>query len=262
MQETSGAIRQVPRRVVIFLALNAGQTGLVTDWRGEVDTWWAGVLGVPLAGVRAGGAHAVSLDHVGIVAVDGAAAPLGYGPAAEIPVLRAAMARADRETLLRGDDLAAALAPRAGRVLGPAWYGYATTDTLGGAGSPAVRPLGEPDLPLLARLHEQVPAAERDESGTTALPAWGYVDDGALLAVACLGSWRQMPTIGVLTHPRARGRGLAGMVVTAAAREGLRRRAVVQYRARRANAVSISVARRSGFAHYCDALVIELRPGV
>jgi Acetyltransferase (GNAT) family len=233
----------------------------VADWKSEVDTWWAGMLGVPLAAIRAGGAHAVSLDNVGIVAVDGAAAPLGYGPANVIPVVRAAMARADVEALLHGGHLAAAL-PRAGRVLGPAWYGYATAESLQDAGSPAVRPLGEPDLPLLARLHEQVPAAEREESGTTGLPAWGYVDDGRLLAVACLGSWRQMPTISVLTHPGARRRGLAAMVVTAAAREGLRRRAVVQYRARSANTASISVARRSGFTHYCDALVIELRGGV
>jgi RimJ/RimL family protein N-acetyltransferase len=234
----------------------------VADWKREVDTWWAGVLGVPLDAMRAGGAHAVSLDHVGIVAIDGAEAPLGYGPANMIPVVRAAMAQADPHTLLEGDALAAALAPRAGRLLGPAWYGYATAQSLAEAGSPAVRPLGEPDLPLLARLHEQVPAAEREESGTAALPAWGYVDNGALLAVACLGSWRQMPTIGVLTHPGARRQGLATMVVTAATREGLRRRAVVQYRARCANTASISVARRSGFTHYCDALVIELRSGV
>jgi hypothetical protein len=235
-----------------------GQTGQVTDWLGEVDTWWAGVLGVPLAAMRAGGAHAVNLDHAGIVAVDGAAAPLGYGPMDVVPLLRSAMARTDRETLLQGNQLAAALAPRSGRVLGPAWYGYATAESLEDAGNPAVRPLSEPDVPLLARLHEQVPAAEREESGTTGLPAWGYVDDGTLLAVACLGSWRQMPTIGVLTHPNARRRGLAAMVVTAAAREGLRRRAVVQYRAWCANTASISVARRSGFTHYCDALVIDL----
>jgi hypothetical protein len=66
-----------------------------------------------------------------------------------------------------------------------------------------------------------------------------------------------MPSIGVLTHPGARRKGLAVLVVTAAAREGLRRRSVVQYRAWRTNTASISVAGRSGFAHYCDALVIE-----
>jgi len=115
-------------------------------------------------------------------------------------------------------------------VLGPAWYGYATADSLAPLDSPAVRPLTTADLPLLARPHEQV-RAEREESGTTGLPAFGYIDDGALLAIACLSMWKDMPTIGVLTHPQARRQCLAGQVVTAAAREGLNRRPVVQYRA-------------------------------
>jgi predicted GNAT family acetyltransferase len=72
--------------------------------------------------------------------------------------------------------------------------------------------------------------------------------------------WHEMPTIGVLTHPLARGRGLAGLVVTAAAREGLTRRSVVQYRAWRRNTASITVAVRCGFTHYCDGLVIHLTP--
>ncbi len=62
-----------------------------------------------------------------------------------------------------------------------------------------MRPLREQDLPLLAGLHEETPRAERAESGTTGLPAFGYSDDGELLAVACLGMWQGMPTIGVLT---------------------------------------------------------------
>ncbi len=127
--------------------------------------------------------------------------------------------------------------------------------------STAVRPLAAADLPLLARQsHEQTPPAQREESGTTGLPAFGYLEDGALLAVACLGTWQQMPTIGVLTHPRARRRGLAHAVVAAAAREGLNRRPVVQYRAWRANTASLAVAAKTGFTHYCDGLVIHLSP--
>src|SRR5713226_9139649 len=121
-----------------------------------------------------------------------------------------------------------------------------------------VRPLTRADLPLLARLHEQTPPAERDESGTTGLPAFGCLEDDDLLSVACLGMWREMPTIGVLTHPRARRRGVAQAVVAAAAREGLTRRPVVQYRAWRVNAASVTVAVKAGFSHYCDGLLIEL----
>ena len=52
-------------------------------------------------------------------------------------------------------------------------------------------------------------------------------------------------------------------MIAAAAQAGLGRRAVVQYRAWRANTASIAVARRAGFAHYCDGLVIDLddQPG-
>jgi len=119
--------------------------------------------------------------------------------------------------------------------------------------------LEERDLAALDALHQQTSTAEREESGTTGLPAFGIFGDARqLLAVACLGVWKDMPTIGVLTHPSARGQGLARRVVAAAAQQGLRHRTVVQYRARVRNTTSISVARRSGFRHYCDGLVIDL----
>ena len=230
------------------------------DWRADVDHWWAGVLRVPAAAVRAGGVFTLGhVNHVGVVAIEGAAAPIVYGPAQVLPALHEAM-QASHGDLAEGHHLAAALAPLASRVQGPAWYGYATAQTLGPAASQVVRPLSEPDLPLLAALHERTSPAEREESGTTGLPAYGYLDDGELQAVACLGIWHGMPTIGVLTDPRAHGRGLASLVVTAAAREGLSRRPVVQYRAWRRNTASIAVAVRCGFTHYCDGLVIDLGP--
>ena len=233
----------------------------MTGWRDEVDRWWAQVLGVPAAAIRAGGVFPASrFDRVGIVAVAGAAAPLAYGPADTRPALHAMLARARSSGALEADHLAKPLGPRASRVLGPAWYGYTTARSLVAPRSTTVRPLTAADLPLLALLHEQTPPAQREESGTTGLPAFGYLEDGALMAVACLGMWQQMPTIGVLTHPRARRRGLAHAVVAAAAREGLHRRPVVQYRARRANTASLAVAARTGFIHYCDGLVIDLSP--
>jgi GNAT superfamily N-acetyltransferase len=230
------------------------------DWRAYVDRWWADVLHVPALAVRAGGVYAVDhVDHVGVVAVDGAAAPLVYGPPEVVPALEAAV-RADCSDLIEGSRIAAELGQRRSQLLGPAWYGYATAQTLGP--SPIdVRPLQEPDLPLLAALHERTPDTEREESGTTGLPAFGYIDDGELQAVACLGMWHAMPTIGVLTDPLRRGRGLAGMVVTAAAREALNWRAVVQYRAWRRNTASIAVAIRCGFTHYCNGLVVHLAQG-
>ena len=74
----------------------------MADGRGEADRWWAGLLRVPETAMRAGGVFAAShLDHAGVVAVDGAAAPVVYGPADVIPLLRAATARAeDRKSVV------------------------------------------------------------------------------------------------------------------------------------------------------------------
>ena len=244
---------------------------MMTDWQSEVGAWWSERLGLPPPALRAGGIYLVpGSDHVGVMAVTGAARPLGYGPARALPALRRVIS--DSPGLRGADDdlqppgplaalaarVSAALGASAGAVIGPAWYGYCTAASLVPQPSPAVRALSPADLPLLARLHDQTPAAQRDESGTTGLPAFGYFDQDGLLAVACLGVWHEMPTLGVLTHPRHRGQGLARGVVAAAARAGLSRRAVVQYRAWRVNAASIAVARRTGFAHYCDGVVIDL----
>lgn len=244
----------------------------MTDWRSEVSSWWAQRLGLPRAALHAGGIYGAAVSgHVGLMAVTGADQPLGYGPAWALPALRRVMTGLPAGPLPAGGDLLpggplaiaaarviAALSARPSDVIGPAWYGYVTAGALTPGRSPAVRPLSPADLPLLRRLHEQTPPGERDESGTTGLPAFGYLEGNDLLAVACLGTWHGMPTLGVLTHPGHRGRGLARAVVAAAAQAGLEHRDVVQYRAWRANAASIAVARRAGFAHYCDGLIIDL----
>jgi hypothetical protein len=94
------------------------------------------MLRVPETAIRAGGVFAAShLYHVGVLAVDGPAAPVVHGPADVVPLLRAAAARAGRAALLQGDHLAGALGARAGQLRGPAWYGYPTAGTLAQAGS-------------------------------------------------------------------------------------------------------------------------------
>lgn len=95
-------------------------------------------------------------------------------------------------------------------------------------------------------------------------PAWyGYADragllDGILRAAANLGQWRSMPSLGVLTHPAYRGRGLGRQVVRAAAHRALIDAPHVQYRAWSTNAASIAVAERVGFAFYARAAVVDI----
>jgi len=229
------------------------------DWRLYADDWWSDVLRVPRHAIRDGGVHATHhLDHVGVISVREAVAPLVYGPPELLPLLHAKWSNAATLPML-ARSLSDGLGSRARRVLGPAWYGYTDATSVAVSDIDSVRALEERDLAALDALHQQTPTAEREESGTTGLPAFGiFGDDRQLLAVACLGVWNDMPTIGVLTHPSARGQGLARRVVAAAAQQGLRHRTVVQYRARVRNTTSISVAQRSGFRHYCDGLVIDL----
>ena len=62
---------------------------MMTDWQSEVGGWWAERLGLPPAALRSGGIYLVpGSDHVGVLAVTGAARPLGYGPARALPALR------------------------------------------------------------------------------------------------------------------------------------------------------------------------------
>src|SRR5262249_27864985 len=82
----------------------------------EVDDWWAGLLRLPAAAVRAGGVFPLGhVDHAGVVAVEGACAPIVYGPPGVLPALHAAVRAGGGELAGgRAGELAAALGARAG----------------------------------------------------------------------------------------------------------------------------------------------------
>jgi GNAT superfamily N-acetyltransferase len=225
------------------------------SWQMRVDRWWADILGLPVVAVESGGLFAIDdIDHVGVLEVPGRASLVYASP----DVAAVLEGERTRPGVGVGQAAVGVLGGRVTRVVGPTWYGYATAHALTGSyAGVGVRELTSGDLDALAELHEQTPREEVNESGTDELPAFGIFDDSRLIAVACLKSWHQMPTIAVLTHPDYRGRGLATHVVAAAARAGLQHRSEVQYRAFHANAASIAVARSGGFRHYGDLTVIE-----
>lgn len=170
-----------------------------------------------------------------------------------------------QEGLRRGDEQAAASGRTAVAGMAPGRpavaYPYQAGPRTRRARSPgtAASPLactGPAPWPSSCRLRRtgRLPAGPY----TDGLPAFGYFDAGDLMAVVWLGTWHAMPTIGVLTHPHARGRGLARAVVTAATREGLKNRPLVQYRAWRVNSASLRVAEHTGFTHFCESLIIDV----
>jgi GNAT superfamily N-acetyltransferase len=212
------------------------------------------MLRLPVEAIESGGRFALDhLDHVGVLEVPGRR-PLLYAPPAVVAALDGVPRSRDATIVAATVDV---LADRVARVLGPTWFGYATAQSLADTGT-AVRELTVADLDALADLHRATPREQVDESGTDGLPAFGVFEGGRLVAVACLKAVYEMPTIAVLTHPAARGRGLARQVVATAARAALEQRPEVQYRAWRENYASIAVGRACGFAHYGDGCLIYL----
>ncbi len=106
-------------------------------------------MGVPAAAVRAGGVFALGhVDHAELMPsrrrrTDRAQARPGAAPTAR-------GSSGQRRRPGHGHALALASGPLGSRVLGPAWYGYVTVQTLDLPSGQAVRPLRESDLPLLA----------------------------------------------------------------------------------------------------------------
>jgi len=87
-----------------------GRLSGVADWHGETDQWWAETLGLPTGAMHAGGVFPAShFDHVGIVAVAGAAAPVVYGPPSARPALRHMLEHTPSAGALDAGHLAALL---------------------------------------------------------------------------------------------------------------------------------------------------------
>ncbi len=110
-------------------------------------------------------------------------------------------------------------------------------------------------------LRTAVPPAEWLESGFGGPvgETFALVEDGAICAAANLTDWADEPAdVGVLVHPRARGRGLAAVVGAAATRRAVRACGRARWRAFETNRTSRGVARRLGFVEYGRGLVVRL----
>jgi len=94
---------------------SAGQTHVVDNWRSEVAQWWADVLLLPTAVLRAGGVFADSHhSHVGVIAIARAIAPVVYGPAGTLPALRRMLEQASTARVIDPARLSAELGRQAG----------------------------------------------------------------------------------------------------------------------------------------------------
>ena len=156
---------------------------------------------------------------------------------------------------------AGALGPRFARVVGPAWLGYADASDFRPAPELGARALAPADEPALRALEAAVGAMAWEHAGIVYGQEllFGAFAGDVLVAAAAIDRWRgNLGHLGIVAHPAHRGRGFATAAASAATREGLARGLTMQYRTLVANAPSVAVGRKLGYAPYATTLAVRL----
>jgi GNAT superfamily N-acetyltransferase len=231
------------------------------------DEWWARELGCGAHELRPRSAR-VQGHAGGLVGQDGiwilvaGPAPVVSLPRALLPVLGERARWWSRQTVEDPRALLEELAPTVpARIIGPAFIGYASEDSLRGAGGPQARLLSAADREAVARLRETFAPEEWEEGGTDAeqSPAFGAFDAGGeLRALAGYERWDRIAHISIACAAGFRNRGFGASAVTRAAEHALSRGLVPQYRALRSNAPSLRVAAKLGFQEYGFSMLLRL----
>lgn len=149
------------------------------------------------------------------------------------------------------------------RIVGPAFIGYATEDTLCVPASPSSRQLTESDADAVARLRAVCPPEDWQHGGTDLrkVPAFGAYDEtGELAALAGYEIWAgRIAHISIVTATGRRNRGFGSSAVAMAATHALNAGLLPQYRTLASNASSMRVAERLGFKEY--GFSVAVTPG-
>ena len=232
-----------------------------------VDAYWGGQLGC--APARLHEEAPVLLSHAGELADYrgaymmrfGGAAPVISLPPAHVDSLGPRLAAAARESLDADGRWSEILGPLLDRMVGPAWVGYASAETLRHVAAEAeTRLLTTADAPHVERLGR---AATPDEwDNIASLPRAGVMvgafADGELAAIAGYEVWGEsIAHVAVLTHPAHRGRALGRAAAGSVAAVALERGLVPQYRSLMSNRASLAVAAALGFEGYATSLALR-----
>ncbi|MDF1701841.1 MAG: GNAT family N-acetyltransferase [Planctomycetota bacterium] len=235
------------------------------------DRWWAGDFACRPEALRP------EIPHVQAHAGRMTAAPgiwiLLVGPAPLVSAPSAAVdSIADRA---RGWSRARVMDPAAlakdvehlevGTIVGPAFIGYGTAETLDLAQARGARVLTPTDEAAVARLRAACAdeAWEHGGSDARAVPTFGCFDErGELLALAGYRTWAQeIAHLSIVAAPEHQGRGHASSAVACAAQHALEAGLLPQYRTLAANAPSMGIARKLGFECYGYSVFIRLGAG-
>jgi GNAT superfamily N-acetyltransferase len=186
-------------------------------------------------------------------------------PTRLIPAARAALAAAPADSALDPTSWVAELGEQLERIVGPSYQGYLDRSRFLPAASLldySARPLAPEQRPALAVLAQASgaeawahSAIQRDHD-----PIFAVVDAaGAIKAAASITSDPAgIASMGVITHPAARGRGYGRAVVSALTAWALERGFTPHYQTLRANSPSVAIARALGYQDVATALALRL----
>ncbi|MDJ0523201.1 MAG: GNAT family N-acetyltransferase [Planctomycetota bacterium] len=233
------------------------------------DRWWARDFACRPEALRPARTHVQAhagsmIDATGIWILVVGPAPLVSLPQAAYDTL-AERARDWSPALVEDPAaLTAAIAPRrAEKIIGPAFIGYGTSDTLDLTPASRARPLTPADDEAVAALRAACSEEAWDHGGTDphAVPAFGCFDErGRLMALAGYKTWGEaIAHIAIVSAPEHRGRGLGTAAVACAAQHAISTGLLPQYRTLAANAPSMGIARKLGFERYGFSVFVRLR---
>jgi len=237
----------------------------------KVDVYWARHLGCAPAQLHADEPvllpHAAELaDYAGAYMMQfDRAAPVISLPPSQLTSLGPRLAVAARESLAADGRWGEILGTLLDRIVGPAWVGYASSETLRHfTADVETRLLTPDDAAHVDRLGRACTAD--DWENVVSLPRAGvavgaFAEGGELAAIAGYEVWGEsIAHVSVLTHPAHRGRVLGRAVVGAVAAVALERGLVPQYRSLMANRASLAVAAALRFEGYATSLALRFTP--
>ena len=186
---------------------------------------------------------------------------LVYAPSTHQATARQFLSAAPPEDVFSAESCLKIAGAEGQAVLGPSWHGFVDVGHLRAAEGAAGERI-ECDDPELEELHWACGEEEWSEAGFTHLEGrvYGLRLHGGMAAAANMTDYRGMRAdVGVITHPRFRGRGLARRLVSHMTAEQLPTVGVVRYRALQTNLASLAVASSLGFIGRGENLAIRLK---
>ncbi len=238
-------------------------------WRETVDRNWAYFFGLEPNDVRIPGIRVVTdapgLDgYRGIYLLRiGDACLVGAPPDLRREIEDRTGDRGPDELFTR-ESAAGLLRPRAGLVLGPSIHSYVDAETFVPAAPCEARRLGPEHARALGDLQAAVPDDQWAEGGFVPIveDLWGIFEEGTLVCAGNMSDFADAPAdVGLVTHPNARGRGLATALAGAMTANALETIGVIRYRALEKNLPSRAVCRKLGFTDDGANIAVRLRGG-